>query len=95
MKSWQRRLLGKACLPGWLGSVPSYLFKLFKLQETGSSVPLQFAQVGIQLSCLEEAEGVVVPLQSLWIISGLGGIMMCSLAQSCAAQAAVRLHDQC
>lgn len=78
-------------LSSWLaGSVPSHLFKLFQLQETGSSVPLQFGQVGIQLTCLKEAQGVVVPLKSLRIVSGLGGTMshyvMCSLAQSCAAQ---------
>lgn len=65
-------LRGNTCLPDWLRTVPSYLFKLFQLQETGSSVPLQLGQVGIQLTRLEEAQGVVIPLKSLRIISSLG-----------------------
>lgn len=51
----------------------SHLFQLFKLQETGSSVPLQFGVVGIHLTGLKETQGVVIPLKSFRIVPGLEG----------------------
>lgn len=42
------------------------------MQETGSSIPLQFGQVGIHQAPFEEAQGVVIPLQSLGVSLILG-----------------------